>query len=987
MPVVGPLPIPPAELAEWAELHPTDRMFKYAGVLLDSTPGVLLDPASSALWDRLNPSSPWRDGEEHGDLLTFGTEAFSVTLAEGTARVRHDSRMPEDRIDSKNIVVNHRTDGAKAGPMMPGGDDVLAHALGFEQQPSGEAAARALRPPRHGILAGSRVQVVAANDCSRSAICWVASIKKGEASTSVVTLRADLLHWASGELVAPNTRVLLRVRPRSVFDRQFGPRSAANNVTAKAQLLAGQKQHWDFTLLMWVLLNCAYHPLPPVDGAGLAMSFHATHPAESRALRDALKLVREDRNGEYGHVGKFAMDVEKFTQCVSRIWKACVAADDLVAAIDAAALAAGAHAVPAWKPCAPVFLAKVRSAMSAKLSEVQQLKYMSALRATQVVIPFERNPHFSGRGKLLRSLREDMFQDRGGGAHTAVLTQARLKGMGGIGKTALAVAYAWAAVDDGLYPGGVFMIGCEDDAALADSLRDVVLKNLALDDEQRQRWTADIDDNAQRDKDGGLRQAWWYLWRYLEANSNRLWLLVLDNADNGPWLSSTVVWRDLHSGGLRGHVLVTSRAEHWATAGVMIAITVPTVDDAMAAARMLVRYQRQLQSDADADAIISALPPVEAAALRDVVAELDGLPLALEQVGMYLRKVAGCSFAEYLQRFNVMEAGKQLLHMCANPEFAPTTIRQKVEAGVSVTVTELLAAAGLDAPELAYETKLIAAGLTPERMAGLDRLDCGEELLDAGVASRDHRKRIVDVCSSPATKSTKSVAVAWRLNVQELSAPARRVLNVVSLMASDGIPEGEFLADAVNAAVDPGTTLLDQASIDAVLVELGQLSLISRGQGAHTHWRVHRLLQLFGRLCMDDEARRCANFGLGTALQTAFQSLESAIGDEQRARLFALVPHAVSVVQHVHAGGFGDVDDAVVAAGDQAGAVLLDWQSRFAQARSVFLHGLKIRRKVFGGDDAVHANIATSLSNLGKVCYAEGDYAAARTYHEQSLAM
>ena len=91
MPVVGPLPIPPAELAEWAELHPTDRMFKYAGVLLDSTPGVLLDPASSALWDRLNPSSPWRDGEEHGDLLTFGTEAFSVTLAEGTARVRHDS--------------------------------------------------------------------------------------------------------------------------------------------------------------------------------------------------------------------------------------------------------------------------------------------------------------------------------------------------------------------------------------------------------------------------------------------------------------------------------------------------------------------------------------------------------------------------------------------------------------------------------------------------------------------------------------------------------------------------------------------------------------------------------------------------------------------------------------------------------------------------------------------------------------------------------
>merc|ERR1719353_2616089 len=58
----------------------------------------------------------------------------------------------------------------------------------------------------------------------------------------------------------------------------------------------------------------------------------------------------------------------------------------------------------------------------------------------------------------------------------------------------------------------------------------------------------------------------------------------------------------------------------------------------------------------------------------------------------------------------------------------------------------------------------------------------------------------------------------------------------------------------------------------------------------------------------------------------------------------------------------------------------------YGGARRYYEESLAMKREVYGAD-AAHANIASTLSNLGLVCHAEGDYGGARRYHEESLAM
>ena len=61
-------------------------------------------------------------------------------------------------------------------------------------------------------------------------------------------------------------------------------------------------------------------------------------------------------------------------------------------------------------------------------------------------------------------------------------------------------------------------------------------------------------------------------------------------------------------------------------------------------------------------------------------------------------------------------------------------------------------------------------------------------------------------------------------------------------------------------------------------------------------------------------------------------------------------------------------------------------ESDYAGARRYFEQSLAMKRAVYGEDEA-HPDIAASLHALGNVCYRESDYAGARRYFEQSLAM
>jgi hypothetical protein len=140
-----------------------------------------------------------------------------------------------------------------------------------------------------------------------------------------------------------------------------------------------------------------------------------------------------------------------------------------------------------------------------------------------------RNPNFTGRGTLLAALRSALIS----GQPTA-LTQA-IHGLGGVGKTQLAVEYAYRhAADYDL----VWWVRAEEPAALAADYAALAgLLNLPEKDDPDQRLVV----QAVR--------------RWLTQNTG--WLLIFDNArrpeEMRPYLPP----------GGAGHVLITSRNPNW----------------------------------------------------------------------------------------------------------------------------------------------------------------------------------------------------------------------------------------------------------------------------------------------------------------------------------------------------------------------------------------------------------------------------------------
>jgi tetratricopeptide (TPR) repeat protein len=226
-------------------------------------------------------------------------------------------------------------------------------------------------------------------------------------------------------------------------------------------------------------------------------------------------------------------------------------------------------------------------------------------------IPYPRNPVFTGREELLEGLAHQLQT----GQATAISQPRAISGLGGIGKTQLAVEYAyrfqqnyqvvlWARADtrEGLISAFVVIAG---------------LLNLPEKDAQDQM----IAVTAVK------------IW--LQKHTE--WLLILDNADDlaiiPEFLPSTY----------GGHILLTTRAQ--AMGRLAQRIEVDTLSSEVGAL-FLLRRAGLLALDAS----------LEQTSLRDrevalqITEELGGLPLALDQAGAYIEET-GCSLADYQQLY------------------------------------------------------------------------------------------------------------------------------------------------------------------------------------------------------------------------------------------------------------------------------------------------------------------------------------------------
>jgi hypothetical protein len=248
-----------------------------------------------------------------------------------------------------------------------------------------------------------------------------------------------------------------------------------------------------------------------------------------------------------------------------------------------------------------------------------------------------RNPDFTGREDLLASLGEALHTN----SKASVLPQT-LHGLGGVGKTQLAVEYVYRSVDR--YD-VVWWISAEQVPRVLASLA-------GLGDRLGLPASEDLAQTARTVLDA-------------LATSPLRWLLVFDNADQPDDIAQLVP-----SAG--GHVIITSRNQAWARLGDAIEVDVFRREESIE----LLRRRGEAISVPDADRLAE---------------KLGDLPLALEQAATW-QAATGMPVAEYLQLFD--EHVRELLSE-GKPTSYPTTVAALISMAVDRLRTESPAAAQL----------------------------------------------------------------------------------------------------------------------------------------------------------------------------------------------------------------------------------------------------------------------------------------------------
>ncbi len=224
-------------------------------------------------------------------------------------------------------------------------------------------------------------------------------------------------------------------------------------------------------------------------------------------------------------------------------------------------------------------------------------------------VPYPHSPFFIGREALLAHLYAILHHEK-----AAALTQA-ISGLGGIGKTQLAVEYAYLNRDKYQYI--LWTTATTYETLFTDF---VTLAELL-----------DLPEKASQDQIITVNAVKWWL----ERSSH--WLLIIDNADDLELIRDFLPTRG------KGHVILTTRSQATGALAQPLEVTNLEQDDA---AVFLLHRARIIPLDASlADA--SAENQADARAIANLI---DGLPLAIDQAGAYIEETQ-CSVSGYRESY------------------------------------------------------------------------------------------------------------------------------------------------------------------------------------------------------------------------------------------------------------------------------------------------------------------------------------------------
>lgn len=555
-------------------------------------------------------------------------------------------------------------------------------------------------------------------------------------------------------------------------------------------------------------------------------------------------------------------------------------------------------------------------------------------------VPYRRNLFFTGREEIL-----DQLHDRLTASKTAALTQTQaISGLGGVGKTQIAVEYAHRYREEYRFILWARAAGHEtltsDFVALANIL------HLPEENEQDQPLVV------------AAVKGW--------LAHNEGWLLILDNADD---LELVI---DFLPSGDNGHILLTTRAQ--ATGGVASSIAIEKMGQEEGIL-LLLRRAGYLAPDAP----LEQASEEQQTQARAITEAMGGLPLALDQVGAYIEET-GCNLSDYLELYRTHH--KQLLQRRSSfrtdhPEPVASTWALSffnVEQANPAAADLLRLCAFLNPDAIPEETITDGAG---ELGSALGRVaadplqwnDAIQVLRRYSLIKRDMENRVLNI--HRLVQAVLKDGLDDQLRRQWVERAVRAV--------SQSFPDPEeftnwtrcqrYLLQAQNCAelilqwemtFSQATLLLHRAGVylskRAQYIEAARLLQVAHSMRERTEGRDH-----------PDVARSLHQLAKIYHNQMKFDFAEP------------LYRRALAIYEHTG----GSLDAELVKTLGSLGDLLLK-QGRLEEAQEMFQRGFSMSEQMLAPNLRL---LAESVNNLAEICRQQEKYAEAELYYRRALSI